>query len=228
MFKNLLLLTSIFVTGIVSANQGGLGLDVSRVIFNEEDSSVSFTAKNTSADITALIKAWVEDYYTGNKDMPFFITPPLTRIDPGDNIQFRINKISSLKTLPSDRESIFSINVLAIPPRKEKAYIQIALNTKIKLIYRPKHLNKKSDIDNVQNNIEVIKTTDAVLLKNPTPYYVTLKNVRINNILTKEPAYVIKPYSDIKLSYINAKAVSFSIINDYGATSSPRVIKINN
>lgn len=46
----------------------------------------------------------------------FFITPPIVRLNENESIQLRINKLSDIESLPTDRESVFSINVMGIPP----------------------------------------------------------------------------------------------------------------
>lgn len=226
MLKRFFFLIFFFISECSVASQGGLGLDISRVIFNEDSSSVSFTAKNNSSTIVALLKVWAENYYSDAPTPPFFITPPLTRIDPGDNIQFRVNKLEGVNKLPKDRESVFAINVLAIPPKKEKNAIQIALNSRIKLFYRPKEISKILEADNIQNEIKVSPISGGIIINNPTPYYVTLKNVRVNNVPTKDFSYMIQPYSDMKIPCSGARKITFSIINDYGATTPPREIVI--
>ncbi len=226
MHKYLLFLIFFLFSGSIYAKDGGLGLDRSRIIFNEDDSSVSFTAKNNSPKIVALLKAWVDDYYSKEGDAPFFITPPLNRIDPKNNIQFRINKLGNISKLPNDRESIFTINVLAIPPKNGAPSVQIALNTRIKLIYRPKAINRKRDIDNIQERIEIFKDKRKVVIKNPTPYFATLKGVKLNGVTTKEPAYMIKPFSSLSLDGVNIRKVSFSLINDYGGITNTRTVMI--
>ncbi|ELZ1652432.1 molecular chaperone [Cronobacter sakazakii] len=227
MIKKIIFLVSlIFIGSASAANEGGLGLDVSRVIFNENDSSVSFTAKNTSDNIVVLLKAWVEDYYDNNKETPFFITPPLDRLDPNNNIQYRINKLSDTAGLPKDQESVFAINVMAIPPKKDKASVQIALNTKIKLFYRPEAINKISAIQDIQEKISFANSKEGVLVTNPTPYFATIKNVKLDGSSTKESAYMIKPFSSLNIPSKSVKTVSFSLINDFGAITDVRKVTL--
>ncbi|EGT4373728.1 molecular chaperone [Cronobacter malonaticus] len=224
--KFIFLVSLIFIGNASAANHGGLGLDVSRVIFNENESSVSFTAKNTSDNIVVLLKAWVEDYYGNNKEVPFFITPPLDRLDPNNNIQYRINKLSDTASLPKDRESVFAINVMAIPPKKDKVSVQIALNTKIKLFYRPEAINKISAIQSIQEKITFANSKEGVLVSNPTPYFATIKNVKFDGLGTKESAYMIKPFSNLNIPSKSVKTVSFSLINDFGAITDARKITL--
>ena len=81
----------------------------------------------------------------GNKKHRFIITPPLFKLDPDKNNVLRIVNIED--TLPKDRESVYWINVKAIPAKsaenENKNVLQIAVRTRLKLFYRPKGLPGK-------------------------------------------------------------------------------------
>lgn len=67
----------------------------------------------------------------------------MQRIDAMMNGQVKIQALPDIHTLPSDRESLFYYNVREIPPKSGKANtLQIALQTRIKLFWRPKALEK--------------------------------------------------------------------------------------
>lgn len=82
----MLFLISFFFTCSVLADSKGISLDVTRVIFDSEDDSVSFTVRNTSSDMVLLLKSTVNDYFNSDAKVPFFITPPLNRIDVNNNV----------------------------------------------------------------------------------------------------------------------------------------------
>ncbi|CAD5640044.1 putative chaperone [Escherichia coli] len=220
MHKKILFIIFMLFTCNVLSSPKGIGLDVTRVIFDSENDSASFTVKNTSPDRVVLLKSTVNDYYTNDTKVPFFITPPLNRIDPKSDIQFRINKLDSALALPKDRESLFAINVLAIPPKKDSSSVQIGLNTKIKLIFRPHEINDKSFIENLPEKLIFTKYEDGIKIKNPTPYFVTIGTMSFNGLLTNRPATMLKPFSESIVHEKNVKTLSFSIINDYGANNS--------
>ncbi|EFA4552979.1 molecular chaperone [Escherichia coli] len=223
MYKTLILF--IFISFGAIASSGGITLDVSRVVFDSQNNSQSFTMKNTSSQMVLLIRATANNYYSNdNKDVPFFITPPLNRIEPNSDIQFRINKLDSIERLPKDRESLFAINVLAIPPKKEKTEVQMALNTKIKLIYRPREINDPLTIEHLQDKLILSKNKSGIRIENPTPYFVTIANFKFNNLNTNRQPEMIKPFSDIILRENNINSMSFSIINDFGGNSASRNI----
>lgn len=222
MHKKMLFLISFFFTCSVLADSKGISLDVTRVIFDSEGDSVSFTVRNTSSDMVLLLKSTVNDYFNSDAKIPFFITPPLNRIDVNNNVQFRVNKLDSAMELPKDRESLFAINVLAIPPEKDGSSVQIGLNTRIKLIYRPHEINNKSVIEDLPEKLTFTKHTDTIEIKNPTPYFITIGQMSFNGLPAKGAATMLKPFSESVIHEKNVKTLSFSIINDYGANSSIR------
>lgn len=223
MYKTFLLLIFILISFGSIASPSGITLDVSRVIFDSKKNSESFTMKNTSSKMVLLVRATANNYYSDDsKDVPFFITPPLNRIEPNSDIQFRINKLDSIIKLPEDRESIFAINVLAIPPKKEKSEVQIALNTKIKLIFRPSKINNSLAIEHLQDKLILTKDKNGIKIENPTPYFVTISKIKFNNIDSNRSPEMIKPFSDKTLIEKNVKSMSYSIINDFGGNSTSR------
>ncbi|CAD5644479.1 putative chaperone [Escherichia coli] len=212
-------------------NNGGIGLDVTRVIIPSSAESASLRVNNTSDNDVWLLRTWVSDYGGSNQETPFFITPPITRINQKESIQFRINKLPEAASLPTDRESVFSINVMAIPPRsdnfdkKKGGGIQLAINNKIKLFYRPDSLNNLKQLEKIQERVKVQKSNSIIEVKNPTPYYITLENVKVNDTLMDVGDYMIPPYSSIPFKGHDAYKFSFQIINDYGGLS--KVINIS-
>lgn len=226
MHRKMLFLISVFFSCSIFASQDGISLDATRVIFDSENDSVSFSVKNTSSDMVFLLKSTVGDYFTDDNNVPFFITPPLNRIDANNNVQFRINKLDSAMDLPRDRESLFAINVLAIPPKKDGTSVQIGLNTRIKLIFRPHEINNKLSIDDLPEKLTFTKHTDGIEIKNPTPYFITIGQMSFNGLPTKGFATMLKPFSETVIHEKNVKKLSFSIINDYGANSSIRNVTL--
>lgn len=59
-----------------------------------------------------LIQSWVDDLADNNKS-PFIVTPPLFRLDAGDSNDLRV--LLTSPQLPSDRESLFTLNIKVIP-----------------------------------------------------------------------------------------------------------------
>ncbi|EFD0973712.1 TPA: molecular chaperone [Escherichia coli] len=229
-FYTFLFLISILFYGssYASVNEG-LGLDVTRVIFNSSKQSVSLRANNTSGKDIWLLRSWITGYYNEDNKSPFFITPPIIRMNENESIQLRINKLSDIESLPTDRESVFSINVMGIPPEDKSnsgGSIKIAINTKIKLFYRPESINDKQRILNIHNEIKLKKINDKIEIENPTPYFVTLDKIKVNNKLIKDGDYMISPFSKIKIDAKSAHVFTYQIINDFGGWSNPVSISL--
>lgn len=222
----LLLLFPISSFANEAKSQGGIYLGTTRVVFDSIGQAAVFTANNSSSNDTWLIRSWVSPYVKTAKEVSeddaiknFIITPPLYRLDPNSSVQLRINRTGGI--LPEDRESVYYINVLAIPPKPKDtkgSVIQFALNTQIKLFYRPHRINDEREIVKAYSNIN-LKSRDGILtLNNPSPYYLTLTNIVLNKTITLSPGDpMIPPFGNIS---IEAKAthgtLSYQVINDFG------------
>lgn len=68
----------------------------------------------------------------------------MERIEPDEQVQIRLMALASLNNLPQDRETLFYYNVREIPPRtKEQNVMQIAMQSRLKLFWRPKAIELK-------------------------------------------------------------------------------------
>lgn len=222
----ILLFLSMAAFSASDSAQGGIYLGTTRVVFNSNAKAAVFTANNSSSADTWLIRSWVAPYGNSEKEPSeanavdnFVITPPLHRLDPNASVQLRVNRAGG--ALPENRESVFYINVLAIPPKPKEAkgsVIQFALNTQIKLFYRPEALNDERELVKAYGDVTVKADGSTLTLSNPSPYYLTLTNVVLNGSVTLTPADpMIPPFSSVA---VNATAksgsVSYQAINDYG------------
>ena len=186
----------------------GVTLGSTRVIYKSTDEMSVVKATNFSEKNYWLLRSWVSNYFDDQKNECFIVTPPLHRIEPNDEIQLQIKAIREEK-IPDDRESLFRLNVLAIPPKT-------FLSTDVKEI-KPYDITKK---------LYVHKFNDLVTIKNPTPFFVTLVNISIDGkTIHRDIDEVIKPYSEINIDARNPKWIEFSTVNDKGGTTPP--IKIN-
>ncbi len=98
------------------------------------------------------------------------ITPPLFRLEAGKKASIRI--VRSGLPVPEDRESLLWLNVKGIPATdgsEGKNTMQIAINSKIKLIYRPAALQGQTP----ESSAEKLKwnlTAKGLQVNNPTPF----------------------------------------------------------
>lgn len=217
-YKNILLIIAMLTT--VSA-QGAIGLDRTRAIFDGDKNSISLNISNESKTLPYLAQAWLEDE-NGKKitEGALVVTPPVQRLEPGQKSMIRVSSVASkVKSLPQDRESIFYFNLREIPPRSEKPNVlQIALQTKIKLFYRPSSVIPQPNYI-WQKELVLHKTGNGYRIENPTPFYITiigLGETKKSAELDQFEAVMVSPKSSISVPGNNSSAPYLTYIDDYG------------
>lgn len=195
----------------------GISLGSTRVVYMADNKQVSLSVNNSNREAAFMLQGWIENAQ-GKQTNDFIITPPLFMIKPNQENILRI--MLSGAALPMDRESVYWINIKAIPPKPKdnqgKNTLQLAVLNKIKLFYRPNGLTIKPEV--AFASLEINKGTSSVNVKNPTPYHITMVNVKINGKSIE--GEMIEPFSSTVLK-TDSKVSSFSYqtINDYGALS---------
>ena len=130
----------LFVAGALSASaQAGVALGATRVIYPAGQKQVQLAVTNNDDNSTWLIQSWVENA-DGQRDGRFVITPPLFAMQGKKENTLRIIDATN-NQLPQDRESLFWMNVKAIPSMDKSKLsdntLQLAIISRIKLYYRP-------------------------------------------------------------------------------------------
>ncbi|MER2299769.1 MAG: molecular chaperone, partial [Pseudomonas sp.] len=115
MKRKLLTLASVVFCLSSTLAHAGVNVGATRVIYQGKDKEANLSVTNTVDDrIPYLIQSWVSEYGTDEATEKFIVTPPLFRLDPGSQNMLRIMAVQT-KQLPTDRESLFAVNVKAIP-----------------------------------------------------------------------------------------------------------------
>jgi P pilus assembly chaperone PapD len=209
-----------------------------RVVFPAEDGEVTVRLTNNNIH-PALVEAWIDsgdEHSTPDKvNTPFLITPPLFRMEAHKDQSLRI--IATPAPLPSDRESLFWLNVLEIPPKPSgmemqgKNTLQFAIRSRLKLFYRPAHL--PGDVLKAPELVTwkaVANGSDYALeVRNPTVYHITFVQLSLDvdgKHYTTDSG-MVDPLGTLRLpvkGLTHAPAagtvVGYDIINDFGATAS--------
>ncbi|MGO4703571.1 fimbrial biogenesis chaperone [Dyella sp. 2RAB6] len=116
---------------------------------------------------------------------PFVLMPPMARLDAGRSQIVRI--VYTGEPLPVDKESVFWLNVLEIPPKSTKDAgqntLQFAIRSRIKLFFRPDGIKSKSDEAAAQLSWSVVREGDRYMLEavNNSPYHVSLSAVHLDD-----------------------------------------------
>ncbi|WP_411752401.1 fimbria/pilus periplasmic chaperone [Serratia sp. (in: enterobacteria)] len=169
-------LLTLALLGAMAAQQAqaAIALDRTRVIFDGSQNSVSLNVSNQNKQLPYLAQGWIEDEQGKKIQSPLTVLPPVQRIEPGKPSQVKIQALPATKLLKQDRETIYYFNLREIPPRSTKSNtLQIALQTRIKLFYRPVGIAIEKSAAPPQEQITLTKQGDKYVVNNPTPYYVT-------------------------------------------------------
>lgn len=221
---NIATLTAVLSVGIGSA-QAGISLDRTRMILTGNSVSVSANLSNTSPDVPFLAQSWVEDAKGNKITSPLLVLPALQRINGGQKGVIRVTKTNGIDSLPQDRESIFYLNVREIPPKPKKANVlQLSMQSRIKLFYRPTPIIPDSKNEVWQSKLAFKKEGDKFVADNPTPYFITVigltkgSSAKGGERLTTFPGIMIPPKSTLDVPVTNTSVNEFSMmyVNDYG------------
>ena len=208
----------------VSQSEAAIALDRTRVVFDGGQKSVSLAVSNENEQQPYLAQGWLEDEQGNKIQQPLTVIPPIQRIEPGAKSQVKIQALPQVASLPQDRETLFYFNMREIPPRSSKPNtLQLALQTRIKLFYRPHSLATGRNAVPFQEKLTLTRTGDRYRINNPTGYYVTLSEGR--KTVNGEPIssfvpLMVAPKSEATLE-VSAAALGSSpvltYINDFGA-----------
>ncbi|MDE9617481.1 fimbrial biogenesis chaperone [Citrobacter portucalensis] len=206
--------------------QAGIVIGGTRVIYNGEKKETSTSIRNQEKSGVYLVQSWIDTGVKENK-APFIVTPPLFRINPGEENILRIVRTGG--SLPEDRESVFWLNVKSIPATDDSMpqnnVLQIVVKSRLKLFYRPAGLEGAQDI--AYKNLSVVRSGNHLTISNPTPYYVTLFTLKVDGLEIKE-ADMVPPKGSVSftLPSTTASTVSWQAISDYGGISQPESRKL--
>lgn len=166
----------------------GVVIESTRVIYPAQDRVVTVKLTNDEEKLPLLLQAWIDDGNPGHSPdqlkVPFLLTPPLFRLNPGKGQALRITYLKD-HLLPTDKESVFWLNVQEVPPKTAKSedrnLLQLAFRTRIKLFFRPNGL--KGAVNDAPEQLRWKQITEGsehlLQAENPTPYYISFESVAL-------------------------------------------------
>lgn len=198
-----------------AAHAGGVGLGATRMVYSSSTTQSMLQVRNTHPDATFLIQSWIESE-NGERSHDFVITPPLYVLKPASESVVKI--MFNGKSLPQDRETLYWITVKAIPQQMKNSSgnsLQFASANRIKIFYRPDGLREGAG--EAWKSLRGSFRAGQVTLTNPTPYYLTTINVKVDGKPVKPVMLPPKGSVTLAESFSYANSVSYQTINDYGA-----------
>lgn len=222
------LLAGATLSALATSSQAAISLDRTRVVFPGNEKSISLIVRNQNPELPYLAQGWLEDAHgvklEGNS--AFTVLPPVQRVEPKGQTQVKIQAMPGANLLPQDRESLFYFNLREIPPKSEKSNVlQIALQTRIKMFYRPVALAEaaaKQQGAPFQEKLTLSKNGDQYTVNNPTPYFVTLigfSSKKAGEVVKGFEPVMVPPNDSVKLGGSAAALGATPVlvyVNDYG------------
>ncbi|WP_446029948.1 fimbrial biogenesis chaperone [Lelliottia amnigena] len=224
MNKFALLFCSVLTCASTMAH-AGVSIGGTRVIYNEGKKEVALNVTN-SGEESYLIQSWVEDPTSAVKKAPFIITPPLFRLDGNQDNILRIVRTGG--QLPADTEKLFWLSIKTIPyAAKKDNTLQLAIKTKIKLIFRPDSLSEHTPED-VTEKLTWAIHGNQLTVNNPTNYYMNFNFILINGIKVENPTYA-SPHASQTYSLprgSSAGRIEWALISDFGGAGKTHSSKV--
>lgn len=225
--RNTVFLSGLFIylMSIITPATASVVISSTRIIYPVKDAEVTVQLSNKGQN-PVLVQSWIDD---GDIDaspdtlqVPFILTPPINRIDPGKGQMLRISYAGS--SYPKDRESVYWLNVLEVPGKVKPAagdarnYLQMAFRSRIKLFLRPDGLPGSASDAGKALRWEL--TSGGLLVRNDSPWFVSLADVR-PDATARIAGKMVPPFGQVMFPRPGAlrasTRVSWTYINDYGA-----------
>ncbi|OLF55643.1 molecular chaperone [Pseudomonas chlororaphis] len=230
-----------FVLGVMflgvcsGAAQASIIIEGTRLVYPGDAREVTVKINNAGAS-PVLAQSWLDDGDASKNPeeikVPFLLSPAVIRLDKNSSAAIRITYTG--EELARDRESLFWLNVLETPPRKEadENVLQFTFRTRIKVFFRPGNLS--SGADRAPNQLEwkldetakgVTGTHAAIKVTNPTAFYISFGKVEVatdkQRIAVNDA--MVAPFSSetfplpANAPRIDRKSsVHYEVINDFG------------
>ncbi|EAB8479932.1 molecular chaperone [Salmonella enterica subsp. enterica] len=225
--------------GNVSPQSSGVTLGATRVIYPLNGKGVSLSVTNPR-DFPVLVKSSVLDEGQ-KKEAPFIVTPPLFRLDGGQQNALNITRTGG--DYPADRESINWVCVQGIPPEPDSAWagdekqgsdkkvsmsVQVIISSCIKLFVRPESVS--GNPVRVADKVSWKVSGKILTAANSTPFYMNVSSLTFNGAKLNIARSYIPPFAEEKIPLPAGAAtkgtLKWEVIGDYGEKKE-KTVQIN-
>ncbi|MFV8799495.1 molecular chaperone [Yersinia sp. LJYL362] len=223
-----LLITLLILIGISFAN-ASVVMSGSRIIYSAGEKEHSVQLTNNDGFPNA-VQVWLDSGdaqstpETGKA--PFIVSPSFFRIEANAGQTLRLKYTGS--GLPTDRESVFYLNFLQVPPvnkAEKNNKMLVLIRNRIKVFYRPENITGRVDQVSSALTFNVRQQGKDVVVtgKNPTGFYATIASGEVvgGGKKLKMKSEMIPPMSQAQWVIPNSSApsnaiVNFLLVNDFG------------
>lgn len=213
-------LLALLATAAVPPAMAAFVLNGTRFIYEEGKKNISLEVTN-NAKGTWGGQVWVDNANQSQADVFIVPSPPVFKVDSGRKQVVRLMNVNP--ALPADRESLFWLNVQELPPKPQQvdgSVIAIAMNTRVKLIYRPKALTEGRK--DAEKKLIKQRRDGGLWLKNPTPYWFAVTGLKLNGKevtipkAKRQALAQLPPFSEADTGLRGDGQLTVQAINDWG------------
>ncbi|EPS0030366.1 fimbria/pilus periplasmic chaperone [Escherichia albertii] len=214
-------LLPLLTSSMILPAHAGIVIYGTRIIYPAENKEVMVQLMN-QGNRSSLLQAWIDDGDTSlppeKIQVPFMLTPPVAKVGANSGQQIKIRIMPN--RLPTNKESIFYLNILDIPPNSPedegKNALKFAMQNRIKLFYRPvgvASVNKETF-----KKLRVNNSSNGLVIKNGSANWVTISDVKANSVKVNYETIMIAPQESQRVDVKNHNANSWqlTIIDDHG------------
>ncbi|WP_342316334.1 fimbria/pilus periplasmic chaperone [Lysobacter sp. FW306-1B-D06B] len=214
----------------------GIVVGGTRVIYPAKEKEVTVQLVNRAGN-PHLVQVWIDNgdpqVSAAETTSPFLATPPVTRVEPNKGQALRLMFTGDHQTVAQDKESVFWLNVLDVPPAPTGAAgennLQFAVRTRIKVFYRPVGLagDPRGAVAQLRWRLRTSGSSYVLECVNPTAYNVSFSSVGLGAEQdTRQdpmqgggmcPAKGTESFSVSSAHSTTTDMVHYKWIDDYGA-----------
>ena len=248
LFAIALLLAISVCGGWPSVAHAGVVIDGTRHIYPQQRREITLRLTNDDERAPRLVQVWLDQGDPASdpsgSEVPFSLSPPVFRLNPQKSQAVRL--VYTQEPLPADRESLFWLNALEIPPKVNTDAdaddaaanrLQFAFRIRTKVFFRPADLPGSPNEAPTQLRWTLRRSAQGALLEvhNPSAYHVTFNEVALAMGAQKDAPLLqaqegmVPPGGNLTLRVHEAvqaipadAQVHFKFINDYGTFSAPQ------
>lgn len=209
--------------------QAGVSIGGTRLIFDGGKKDTSLIVYSDEKDTSPhLIQSFVDDAgelggKASGKKLPFIITPPLFRLEPGKENAIRIIRVGGV--LPEDRESVFWLNIKAIPGTEKNTtmenILRVVLKNRIKMFYRPAGLVKPHETEDF-SGVSFSRSGKSLIVNNPTPFFLTFGELRVGTVKINTDFIMVPPKGEARYllpAEATGNVAEWTYLDDYASAS---------
>ncbi|MCE4056853.1 fimbrial biogenesis chaperone [Pseudomonas sp. Au-Pse12] len=188
--------------------EAGLLASATRIVYPVGGREQVLEVSNTGAT-PVLVQSWVDDGQANaapeDSPSPFVVLPAVFRLEPGARQSLKV--LFNARPLPQDRESLFWLNLLEIPPTPTGAALEdrliLTVQTQMKILLRPTALGETQEQAAGRQVFTLTREAGRLRLHwhNPSPYHITLDHLRLSapGTLLTVPGDLLAPYAKVTL-----------------------------